>query len=526
MAQAISELGTPRVKVVRPTPTFKGRLILGSPGSSDPIISINVERYARTSVARAKTASAFAVRPEAPIVDASAQSSVTMAAEELGNDVGDGSKTTAHLEAVKNSRIYQVDDESAPGGKRQVERDELATGYEYGRTAVFISDSDLNVTKLETEAGLQIIGFVERMKYERHMHMSPANLMIASKSNPQASLALSAFIHALFELDSYGIGRMVSKDGRDPDLVLLAPSIEADYECLLEVQIPFAEDIRPYRFPPLDRIMTVSGKVLTEHRNLPSAQLSQAMSDYVDQMDLSTFGKDDEGNPAEYMALEDTYSPVLHRIDQAVRWRAVYPSQPIPPAYEVLTRYSRAPLELEQSARPGLQKLIAAADLKKVPPKQKGRKKEREVVKPLSGLNVDELLGREKRSQISVDNAVPEFKQQLATAQDARAIEDAFKQMSVIITSLIKHSLGDSGYGRATEGLRVMREELTGLEEPRLYNDFIRDLKTKLLTDKLNGDRREMWWEIRRNRLGLIPKSESDVSDVAEDEAKLFFASR
>lgn len=108
-------------------------------------------------------------------------------------------------------------------------------------------------------------------------------------------MALSSFVHALYELESYAVARLVTKDGKDPLIVLLAPSIEPDYECLLDVELPFAEDVRQYRFPPLDRIITVSGKTLNVHRNLPSDKVMQAMSDYVDHMDLSTFGKDDEG---------------------------------------------------------------------------------------------------------------------------------------------------------------------------------------------------------------------------------------
>lgn len=127
------------------------------------------------------------------------------------------------------------------------------------------------------------------------MNMSTSCIIIAQKANEKASMALSSFIHALFELDSYAIARLVTKDNKPPVIILLAPSIEADFECLVDVQLPFAEDVRPYRFPPLDRIVAVSGKIVTEHRNLPNAQLSQAMSDYVDQMDLSTFGIDEEG---------------------------------------------------------------------------------------------------------------------------------------------------------------------------------------------------------------------------------------
>lgn len=113
--------------------------------------------------------------------------------------------------------------------------------------------------------------------------------------NTKATMALSSLIHALYELESYVVARLVPKADKNPVLVLLAPSIEADYECLLDVQLPFAEDVRSYKFPPLDRIVTVSGKAITVHRNLPTGTLNSAMSDYVDSMDLSTFGEDDEG---------------------------------------------------------------------------------------------------------------------------------------------------------------------------------------------------------------------------------------
>ena len=125
--------------------------------------------------------------------------------------------------------------------------------------------------------------------------MSNSNIIIAQKTNSKAIMALSSLIHALFELETYAIGRLVPKVDKPPVIVLLAPSIEVDYECLLDVQIPFTEDIRSYKFPPLDRVVTISGKVVKEHRNLPSDALSSAMSDFVDEMDLSTFAKDEEG---------------------------------------------------------------------------------------------------------------------------------------------------------------------------------------------------------------------------------------
>lgn len=125
------------------------------------------------------------------------------------------------------------------------------------------------------------------------MHQSTANLIIGQKTNDKAILALSSIIHALFELECYAVARLVTKSGKPPLIVLLAPSIEPDFECLLEVQLPFAEDVRSYRFPPLDRVVTVSGRTVTEHRNLPSDQLKSAMGKYVDSMELTE--KDEEG---------------------------------------------------------------------------------------------------------------------------------------------------------------------------------------------------------------------------------------
>jgi ATP-dependent DNA helicase 2 subunit 2 len=120
------------------------------------------------------------------------------------------------------------------------------------------------------------------------MHMSNSNVIIGQKTNEKAILALSSFIHALFEEGCYAVARLVTKNNKPPLIVLLAPSIEPDYECLLEVQLPFAEDVRSYRFPPLDKVVTVSGKTVTEHRNLPDDDLLYAMSKYVDSMEITS----------------------------------------------------------------------------------------------------------------------------------------------------------------------------------------------------------------------------------------------
>jgi ATP-dependent DNA helicase 2 subunit 2 len=351
--------------------------------------------------------------------------------------------------------------------------------------------------------------------------MSKSSIIVGSKDKQKESMALSSLIHALIDCESYAVARFVEKDDKAPVMVILAPSIELGYECLVDAELPFAEDIRSFKFPPLDKVVTVAGKTLIQHRNLPSDELMNAMSDYVDSMDLSEFGTDANGERVEYAAPHQTYSPVIHRIQQAIRHRAIYPLDELPPPMAVTVKYTTPPKALVEQSQSALKAVIKAADVKKVPPRQKGRKRAREYDKPLSGLNIEVLLGSSgKRTKIGADNAVPEFKQLLATTADIAEIRDAAKQMGEIVQGYIRESVGDTGYGRAVEALRVMREELMDLEEPEVFNDFARDLKRRILSKELKGERREMWWLIKAHRLGLIDDQMSELSKVTKQMAK------
>jgi len=171
--------------------------------------------------------------------------------------------------------------------------------------------------------------------------------------------------------------------------------------------------------------------------------------------------------------------------------------------------------------------LKSAAKVSKVPPKAKGRGKRNRAdrSKPLSGLDVDALLGNPSRVSIDPANLIPSFKQALAASDDLEAIQDACDAMGREIKALIKNSVGDSAYGRALEALRVMRDEMVELEEPEIWNVWVRGLKGELLEGKLGGNRRDMWWKIRGSRVGLVDEKRSIVSEVSEEEAGEFLRS-
>ncbi|KAH8153276.1 uncharacterized protein LAJ45_02863 [Morchella importuna] len=508
--EAIEELGNPRLKKTRPVASFKGDLTLGDPAQYPNAVTINVERYPRTMVAKPISASSYIMKAEAR----------------------EGEEADVSLEAVRQARAYQVDDHDAAGGKMDVDRDQMEKGYTYGKEVVPISSTDETVTLFETEPGLQIVGFIPVENYKRYFSMSSTNAIVGAKGNPKAAMALSSLIHALFELDSYALARLVKKKDTQPLMVVLAPFIDAEFECLIDVEVPFAEDVRAYKFPPLDRVKTVSGKVLDKHRYIPTPDMDKYMSDYVDSMDLSNFGEDEEGNPSEYITVEDTYSPIVHRINQVVRWRAIHPNEPIPPPYEVLLKYSKVPEGLLEKIEDPLGKLIAACDIKVVDPKVTGKRGRREQPAPKSGLDIEALLNEDEPSstsdapkkpkKISATNAIPEFKQRFTQTDDLDELISAGQEMLEIIKGLITHSLADTNYARACEMLKVIRDAFTEFDEPEVYNDIIKELKRAIYAEELDGDRVDMWREVRVNKLGLVTAKEGNGRGVEDDEAKAF----
>lgn len=170
MSQAIDELEIPRVKSVKPVVSYKGELTLGHPNDFESTMRIGVERYPRTMIAKPPTASQYVVTTKVATATGddgkilNEQSSITLNNGKQATEEAAGEKNGENLAAVKNMRKYQVDDETAPGTKKDVDVEDLAKGYEYGRTAVHISESDQSVTTFETVPGFEIIGFIPQEK--------------------------------------------------------------------------------------------------------------------------------------------------------------------------------------------------------------------------------------------------------------------------------------------------------------------------------------------------------------------------
>jgi ATP-dependent DNA helicase 2 subunit 2 len=58
--------------------------------------------------------------------------------------------------------------------------------------------------------------------------------------------------------------------------------------------MPFADDVRKYTFPALEKLVNKDGEAVTEHPYLPTDVQLAAMDKFVDAMDLMESGEKDE----------------------------------------------------------------------------------------------------------------------------------------------------------------------------------------------------------------------------------------
>ena len=69
------------------------------------------------------------------------------------------------------------------------------------------------------------------------MALNEASCIVGQRGNERAQIALSSLIHALYENDLLALARLVTKDDKPPVMIMMAPSIEADIECLGDAQV-------------------------------------------------------------------------------------------------------------------------------------------------------------------------------------------------------------------------------------------------------------------------------------------------
>uniref|UniRef100_A0A7N8WLL5 X-ray repair complementing defective repair in Chinese hamster cells 5 n=1 Tax=Mastacembelus armatus TaxID=205130 RepID=A0A7N8WLL5_9TELE len=247
---------------------------------------------------------------------------------------------TLQKDDIKRETVYCLDDDN----ETEVQKDDIIQGFRYGSDIVPFSKVDQEQMKYKHDGKcFAVLGFTKQNLVHRHRFMGSQVIKIfAPKDDEHAGVALSAVIRALDELEMVAIVRYAYDRRSNPQIGAAFPCIKRDYECLMYVQLPFAEDLRQFTFPSLE------SKKFT-----PSDTQLSAVDSLIDSMMLVE--KDENGDYKDMLKVHHIPNPAFQRHFQCLYHRAVSPGSPLPPLEpwlkavleppEIITERCQAPLE-------------------------------------------------------------------------------------------------------------------------------------------------------------------------------------
>jgi ATP-dependent DNA helicase 2 subunit 2 len=167
MKDAVDMLSTFKVKTVNPTPVFRGELLLGD-AAAHPLesLSVPVFMYARTYEAKLPTAKKWSALSdmntgEQPLThDVGKEVSYKIKGSNKqanGNGNGDSEAQTAESDLNGSAEASTSKGVTEQGN---INSYDLEHAYPFGKSLVVITEEDEKFMKIETKAGMFILGFL------------------------------------------------------------------------------------------------------------------------------------------------------------------------------------------------------------------------------------------------------------------------------------------------------------------------------------------------------------------------------
>ncbi|KAF8887717.1 SPOC domain-like protein [Infundibulicybe gibba] len=380
-ALALQETSRPDIRQVKSALT--GTLLrLGDVETrAEEALEINVKTSKCTALGRPKSWKKYAKREHGAKEGASEDEDME---EESGKNVYTSLKMRSEYYVDPNEgdsegedgdvKMEPVDDENDEVENKaklnenleKVEKEQLVRGFKYGTTYTPCPDGQF--PRLSTQKGIDICGFFPAKNFRRELAMGEIQYIWADPGSPRQQVALSSIVQAMYEKNVMAIARWVSRDGMDPKMGVLAPTVFDKVDCFLWSQMPFADDVRKYTFASLDRLVNKKGEIVTEHPFIPTGEQIDAMDEFVDAMDLMEAGeRDEEGNRYPWFDTRLSYNPAIHRTKQAMFHCAIVSDiekNPLPPPHPDLLKYFNPPRRVLKNAREAIEQCKNAFKIK------------------------------------------------------------------------------------------------------------------------------------------------------------------
>jgi ATP-dependent DNA helicase 2 subunit 2 len=407
--------------------------------------------------------------------------------------------------AISTSKTYSVVQRSEDNAGQEliIPKDELIRTQRYGQKLIPMSEADEEAQKLETTKGLIILGFVDQAEVGRHLFLNNTVLVKPEKGSQQAQLGVAGLAISLHKDRRVALVRYVARDLTRPRIGILYPHVTDDATSLMFVQLPFADDVREFKFDKLEDVLLEPSQRKTgkrhrlDHRAVPSTELNKRMDAWIESMDLME-AKDGE----EAYQIKDIYNPKYHRVFDAVFQRAVDPTSPIPSASRFMECMQPIPKVLERS-QPHLDLVKSSFQGVRRPVKQGAKRMQ------IADTELPQFRAVEQQMTVGTTDPIGDF-YKMVQRRDADFVGDACRQMQTAIMALVDHLLGPRagpvgqvGTNKILDSLRVLRDVSGEEGEDVSFNEWMqRDVKVKLLG---GTDQEVAFWRLmKEKKYGLI----------------------
>ncbi|XP_054815286.1 ATP-dependent DNA helicase 2 subunit KU80 isoform X2 [Prosopis cineraria] len=359
--------------------------------------------------------------------------------------------------------------------KNVVPPDQRIKGYSYGPQIVPISSAEWEAVKFKPEKGVKLLGFTDYSNIFRHHYMKDVFIFIAEPENIKATLAVSALARAMKEMNKVAILRCVWRQGQgNLSIGVLTPNI-SDREDIMDSfylnVLPFAEDVREFQFPSFSNLPAYLQ---------PNQQQLEATDNLVKMLDLAPDGKEEVLRP------EFTPNPILERLYHHFDLKSRHPDAAVPPLDDNLKKITVPDADLLLENKSLIDSFRTSFELKENPKRKKSRKLLQEKGSHYSEDDKTEITAHpvnaiEPASNVKVEKIgditpVKDFEAMLSRRDGPDWVDKAIKGMSNKIFDLVEDSHEGDNYAKALEYLISLRKGCVLVQEPELFNKFLRHL--------------------------------------------------
>lgn len=393
----------------------------------------------------------------------------------------------------------------------EIDKEEVMSAYCYGSTLVPFTDDDKKLFKYEnTKKGFKIIGLSATHNISSAHQIGDKTMIIIPDSRLKENshkLIFQAMIRAMIAKKEVAIVRYAYRDTTSPQIGYLSPYIEDNNLMLIYIQLPFDEDVRKYRFPPLQ----------SKPQYCPTDSQLEAIDDLMDAMDLMNADIDEDGNPCEALQSDNIYDPFLQYWFESLYHRQLYKNtNDLPPPSDRLKNSIEPPIKIRENAKKFLEKVSQKFCLDYI--KDKKYKKRIELNKETQETGVS-AAKRQKTNDVNTDECVlienikSEFneliKSEVPFTQVGDRLENSIKDFCVNASKL--EDFGE----HIVELLEMYRKQSILKNDPKSFNEFMINFMKPFRGTTL-------WYIMLSHEIGLIGHSECDVSGVSQEEVENF----